>query len=65
MGRDRLRLSGSREHEQLREDGDALEPDGEGPKDLGGDELVIEDQGQDGHGGEQVVQPEGIQRGIV
>lgn len=45
MRGDRLGLSGPGQHEQLGEDGHALEPDGEGPQDLGGDELVVEDQG--------------------
>lgn len=45
MRGDRLGLSGPGQHEQLRENGHALEPDGKGPQDLGGDELVVEDQG--------------------
>lgn len=44
--RDGLGLSSALEHEELRENGDGLEPDGESPKDLGDGVLVGEKQSQ-------------------
>jgi hypothetical protein len=65
MRRDGLRLSSPRKHEQLRQDGNALEPDGERPQDLRRDELVVEYQSEHGNRRDKVVQTESIQRTIV
>lgn len=62
---DSLGLAGALKHEELGQDGDGLEPDGEGPKDLGDAIGVGEDDGQDGGSGEQVLDLEGIDVGIV
>lgn len=62
---DRLGLARSLEHEQLRKDGDRLEPDGEGPGDLKGRELVVEQEGKDGDGAKDVRELEGIEGGVV
>lgn len=45
---DSLSLAGALQHEQLRQDGHSLEPDGEGPKDLGYGVLVWDDDGEYG-----------------
>ena len=65
VGGDGLRLAGSLEHEQLGQDGYALEPDGEGPGELEGGVAVGEEEGEDGDGGEEVGEAEGVERGVV
>jgi len=63
--RDRLGLARSLEHEKLRQDRDALEPDGERPNELKRRVSVVEQQCQNCHGGNEVRQPEGIQRCVL
>jgi len=60
MCRNRLRLSSALEHEQLWEDCDGLKPDGEGPEDLGEVELVVEYEGEDKAGCEEIFDFEGV-----
>ena len=60
MRRNRLRLARALEHEELGEDGDALEEDAEAPEDLGGGELVVEDEAEDDGGGDEVFDFEGV-----
>jgi len=65
VGRHSLGLSRSRQHEQLGQNRNALQPNGKGPQDLRGHKLVVEDQGEDGDGRDQVVQTECVQRSVV
>jgi len=44
---DALSLSSLGHHEELRQDGHALQVDGEGPEDLHDTELMVEDQSQE------------------
>lgn len=61
VDRDCVRLAGALQHEQLRQDGDGLEPDAEGPQDL--DRLVFEgeEERHDGCAHEQVLNTEGVE----
>lgn len=61
----RLGFASALEHEKLRENGDGFEPDGEGPKDLGQRVLVREQDGENGSTGEQKLDFEGVDVGIV
>lgn len=61
----RLGLAGALEHEQLREDGDRLEPDAEGPEDLRQGVLVGPDQGEGCGGAKEVLDFEGVDVGVV
>lgn len=63
--RDGLSLSGALEHEQLGKNGDSLEPDGESPENLREGVLVGEKQSENSSTGEQVLDLEGIDVGIV
>ena len=65
MRRDRLRLAGTLEHEQLREDGDRLDEDGEGPHDFGEAEVVVEDERQQHARPEQVLDAECVNGRVV
>ena len=47
MGGDVLRLARPLQHEQLRQDGDRLEEDGEGPQDFDGSKTIIEYESKD------------------
>ena len=55
-----LRLPGLSDHEELGEDGDALQVDGEGPEDLHDAELVVDHQSQEEAGAQQKLHPEGV-----
>jgi len=65
MRGDGLGLAGALQEEELRQDGDALEPDGEGPEDLGGRVAVGIDEGEDQRAPEEVLDAEGIEVRIV
>lgn len=65
MRRNRLRLARPTQHEQLRQDRHALEPDGEGPEDLVRGEGVVEDEGEEGDGGKEVGEFEGVEGGVL
>lgn len=65
MRGDGLCLAGALEHEQLREDGDRLEPDREGPCELEQRVLVVEEQRSDHDRHEEVVEPEGVERSVL
>ena len=60
MRRNRLRLARPLQHKQLRQDRHALQPDTEGPQDLGDRVLVGEEDGHDGGEGEEVLHLEGV-----
>ena len=62
---DRLCLAGLRNHEQLGQDGDRLKIDGECPEDFHHGELVVEDHGQDSHGGEKELNPEAVMVAVI
>ena len=62
---DRLRLAGLGHHEQLGQDGHGLEIDGECPEDLHHSEIVVEHHGQDGHGGEEELNPEAVMVAVI
>ena len=63
--RDGLGLSGALQHEELRQDGHRLQPDGEGPHDLGDGVLVGEEDGEDGGAAQEVLDAEGVDVGVV
>merc|ERR1719278_737115 len=65
VARDRLRLARLADHEELGEDGDALQVDGEGPEDLHHTELVVEDDSQEGGRGQEELHPEGVVVAII
>lgn len=54
MRGDSLGLACPLEHEQLRKNSDTLEPDGKGPGELKGRVGVVEDEGEEDYGGEEV-----------
>lgn len=60
MSRDRLGATGALQHEELGQDGDALEPDAEGPEHLAGRVLVGEQNSQHGGAAQQVLDAEGV-----
>jgi len=53
MGSNRFCFPSLRDHEELREDGNTLQVDREGPEDLHDTELVVEDQGKNGDWSEE------------
>ena len=63
--RDGLGLASALEHEELGQDGDRLEPDGEGPEDLPRVVVVREQDGQDGGAAQEVLDPEGVEVAVV
>jgi len=65
VGGDWFRLAGLRHHEQLRQDGNWLQVDGEGPEDLHDGELVVEGQGQQDAGAKEELNPEGVVVSVV
>lgn len=65
VGGDGLGLTGTLEHEELRKNGDRLEPDGEGPHDLPEVILVGQEDGECGGESKQVLDLEGVEPGIV
>jgi hypothetical protein len=58
--RDRFCFAGALEDEELREDGDGLEEDGEGPEDLCQVEGVVEEDPEEERGAEEVLDAEGV-----
>ena len=60
VGGDGLRFAGPLEEEELREDGHGLEEDGEGPQEFGEGEPVVEDEGQEDAGAEEVFDAERV-----
>ena len=62
---DRLGLPRLGDHEQLGQDGDALQVDGEGPQDLHHTELVVEDNGQEGGGSQEELNPERVVVAVI
>lgn len=60
MSRNRLGATGALQHEELGQDGDALEPDAEGPEHLAGRVLVGEQDSQHGGAAQQVLDAEGV-----
>jgi len=62
---DGFRLAGLANHEELGEDGHALQVDGEGPEDLHHGELVVQRQGKQGTGAQQKLNPEGVVVAVV
>ena len=62
---DRLGLPGLGDHEQLGQDGHTLQVDGEGPQDLHHAELVVEDDGEEGGGAEEELDPERVMVAVV
>lgn len=62
---DCLRLARPLQHEELRENSNRLEEDGERPQNLREAELVVEDEGEDEAGADEVFNLEGINRGVV
>ena len=62
---DALSLSGLRDHEELGQDGHALQVDGEGPEDLHDTELMVEDQRQEDSRAKQEFYSEGVMIPII
>jgi len=66
---DGVGLAGALQHEELRQDGDGLEPDAEGPEDLERRVLVGEEQREHRRAEQQVLHAEGVEgrglRGLV
>jgi hypothetical protein len=62
---DRVGLARALEHEQLREDGDGLEEDGEGPEDLHGREAVVEHERTERGGPDEVLDLERVDGRVV
>ena len=65
MRRDRFCFAGALEDEELREDGDGLEEDGEGPEDLCHVAGVVEDDPEEERGTEEVLDAEGVNGRIM
>lgn len=65
VGSDGLGLASTLEHEELGQDGDGLEPDGEGPEDLPEGVVVGEDDGQGGGASKQVLDAERVLIGVI
>ena len=57
---DRLGLPGLADHEELGQDGHALQVDGEGPEDLHHAELVVDHECQEDARSQQELHPEGV-----
>jgi len=62
---DRLGLSGLAHHEELGEDGHALQVDGEGPQDLHHRKLVVQRYGQQGSRAQQKFNPKRVVVAVV
>jgi hypothetical protein len=65
MRGNRLRATGALQHEQLRQDRNALEPDAEGPEHFRRSVPVGEQDGEDGGAAEEVLDFEGVLVGVV
>ena len=62
---DRLGLPGLGDHEQLGQDGDALQVDGEGPQDLHHAELVVDDKTEEDAGAKEELNPECVVVAVI
>jgi hypothetical protein len=60
-----LRATGALQHEQLRQDRNAFEPDAEGPEHFRRSVPVGEQDGEDGGAAEEVLDFEGVLVGVV
>jgi len=65
MGRNRLGLACTLEHEELRENGNALEVDAEAPEDLEQREAVVEYKSEQCAGAEEVLDAECVDARVV
>lgn len=65
MRSDRLRLSRALQHEQLRHDSDRLQEDRERPKNFRDLEAVVEYEGEEDTGSNEVFDAEGVDGGVV
>lgn len=61
MRGDSFRLACPLQHKELRQDCDRFEPDGEGPGELKGGVGVIEDEGEEDDGWDEVSEFEGVE----
>ena len=62
---DRLGLPRLGDHEQLGQDGDALQVDGEGPQDLHHAELVVDDKTEEDAGAKEELNPECVVVAVI
>lgn len=62
---DGLGLSRALEHKQLGQDGDALEPDRESPRDLPERVFIGHQEGEDGGASEEILHAEGVEGRVV
>jgi len=65
MGSNCLSLACALKHEELGEDSNGLKPDGKGPQDLGEGESVVENEGEDEAGSEEVFNFECVDGGVM
>lgn len=65
MGGNSLCLACPLEHEELRQDSNRLEPDGERPCELKGRVLVVEDEGEQDDGRDEVCEAESVEGGVL
>lgn len=65
MRRDRFCFTGALEDEELREDGDGLEEDGEGPEDLRQVVGVVEEDPEEERGAEEELDAESVDGRVV
>ena len=65
MRRDGLSFTRALQEKQLRKDGDRLEENGERPRDLCECEAIVEDEGEQEGGSDQVLDFECVDRGVV
>ena len=65
VSRNRLGLAGALQHEQLRQDGDALEPNRKGPHNLPEVVLVGQQDGENRRESQKVLHPEGVEPRVV
>ena len=65
MSRDRFSLARPLQHKKLRQDSNCLQEDGERPEDLGEGEGVVEYEGQEEAGPDEVFDFECVDAGIV
>jgi hypothetical protein len=61
VGSNSLCLACPLKHEELGQDRNRLEPDGERPCELKGRVLVVEDEGEQDDGRDEVCEPEGVE----
>ena len=65
MRRNRLRLPSTLQHEKLGQDGNALQPYGEGPQDFRDFVAIGEEDAKDCGAAEEVLDFEGVDVGVV